>query len=371
MKTLNRRGGDFKGKTGKNTGFEAMNISQILSKERLVEILSRVSQVKAGVIGDFALDAYWQVDMRRSRLSRETPHFPRPVVSEDYAPGAGGNVAQNLAGLGVRQVRAFSVLGEDMWGRLLEDKLLERNVGVEGLLNHPKRRTTAYIKPVLMGYDSRQEDARLDFENLLPVDAQAAGKLLDIFEAQLDELDVVLVSDQLDENGIITPHIRQRLVALAQSHPHIGFLADSRQNIALYQGMVLKPNRIEALTAAKPACDPQQASRSDLEEAGQILSRQSRRPVFLTLGAEGVLVCTTEEQRLLAAAPVREPLDVTGAGDTFLAALAACLAAGGSPWEAGAVANLAAAVTVEKIHQTGTASPAEILERLERFDPPP
>ena len=346
-----------------------MNISQILSKERLVEILSRVSQVNAGVIGDFALDAYWQVDMRRSRLSRETPRFPRPVVSEDYAPGAGGNVAQNLAALGLRQVKTFSVLGEDVWGRLLEDKLLERNMVIDGLLNHPKRRTTAYIKPILRGYDTRQEDARLDFENLLPLNAQAEAKLLASFEAQLDDLDTVLISDQLEENGIITPRLRQRLVELAQNHLHIWFLADSRQNIALYRNMVLKPNRIEALAAAKSAHDPFMASTSDLEEAGQILSRQSNRPVFLTLGEEGVLVCTPDEQKRIAAAPVRGPLDVTGAGDTFLAALAACLAAGGSAWEAGAVANLAAAVTVEKINQTGTASPAEILERFERSGP--
>jgi bifunctional ADP-heptose synthase (sugar kinase/adenylyltransferase) len=181
-----------------------MKIHQILSKERLVEILSRVSKVRAGVIGDFALDAYWLVDMRRSRLSRETPHFPRPVVAETYAPGAGGNAAKNLAALGLRSVMAFSVVGEDAWGVILKDQLEEQNISSQGLLRQANRHTPAYIKPILMGYDSRQEDARLDFENLQPLSSEAEEALLKVFEDQLEQMEVVLVSDQLEENGTIT-----------------------------------------------------------------------------------------------------------------------------------------------------------------------
>jgi rfaE bifunctional protein kinase chain/domain len=334
-----------------------MKIHQILSKERLVEILGRFSRVRAGVIGDFALDAYWLVDMRRSRLSRETPHFPRPVVAETYALGAGGNIAKNLATLGLRGVTAFSVIGEDAWGAILKVELDKQLISSQGLLRQVNRHTPAYIKPILMGYDSRQEDARLDFENLQPLSTEAEKALLKAFEDQLEQMDVVLVSDQVEENGTITPRVRRRLCELADRHPYTRFLVDSRQHIALFQNMVLKPNRMEALAASKPG--------AELEEAGRALGRRTRQPVFLTLGEEGVLVCTPNECQAIAAAPVGGQLDMVGAGDAFFAALAASLAAGGSAWEAGAIANLAAAVTVEKLGQTGTATLEEIVERFE------
>ncbi len=198
-----------------------MKISQILSREKLVEIFGRISQVRAGVIGDFALDAYWLVDMKRSRLSRETPHFSRPVVHETYSPGAGGNVSQNLAVLGVRETAAFSVIGEDAWGAILSDRLAKQKISLHGLLRQTDRHTPAYIKPILMGYDLRQEEARLDFENLEPLSSQAEEALLKAFEDQLDVLDAVLISDQLEENGTITPRVRQRLCELADRHPRI------------------------------------------------------------------------------------------------------------------------------------------------------
>jgi rfaE bifunctional protein kinase chain/domain len=342
-----------------------MKISQILSKERLGLILERISQVRAGVIGDFALDAYWLVDMKRSRLSRETPHFSRPVVQETYSPGAGGNVAQNLAALGVRETAVFSVIGEDAWGTILTDQLVRQRISTRGLLRQIDRHTPAYIKPILMGYDSRQEEARLDFENLEPLSSQAEEALLKAFEDQLDALDGVLISDQLEENGTVTPSVRQRLCELADRHPRICFFVDSRQRIGLFQNMILKPNRMEAMAEFKPGSKPSQASAAELEEAGRAFARRTRQPVFLTLGEAGVLVCSQDEHQHLLAAPVRGPLDIVGAGDAFFAALSASLAAGCNAWEAGAIANLAAAVTVEKLEQTGTATPEEIVERFE------
>ena len=103
----------------------------------------------------------------------------------------------------------------------------------------------------------------------------------------------------------------------------------------------------------------------DLADIGLALSKRSGRPVFLTLSEEGVLVCAEGQHERLPAAPVRPPLDPVGAGDTFIAAMAAGLAAGADPWEAGALANLAAGVTVEKLNQTGAAYPAEILQRYD------
>ena len=357
-------------------GWVTRSIPEVLSLQRLEELLEKVKSVRAGVIGDMALDAYWQVDMKRSRLSRETPHFPKPVVGERYSPGAGGNAAVNLAKLGLRSVSAFSVVGEDAWGPILQETLERAGVETGALIRDRSRRTPAYVKPILGGYESEQEDARLDFENTSGLEARLEEQLVRSLEECLPGMEALLVADQFEEYGIVTERVREALIRLAGQHPEKVFVVDSRQNIGLFRNLALKPNALEAaLALTKPvlraaaeaveAVDVEGMSMEELAEKGAELGRRCGRPVFLTLGGGGVLVCTHEWQVRVKAAPVRPPLDFVGAGDMFMAALAGMLAAGAEPGEAAAVANLAAAVTVEKLNQTGSASPEEILARYE------
>lgn len=334
-------------------------------RERLQEILDRYSDQRIGVVGDLALDVYWYADMTRAILSRETPHFPRPIVREVFSPGAGANVANNLKMVGVGKVEVFSVLGEDWRGQILSNTLASSGIDVDRLIVSPQRSTSAYIKPILQGYDSQQEDSRLDFENDRPLASPLEDQLIGAIQHVLPDLDGFLVADQLEVNGIVTDTVRDALNSLAAKHTAIPFVVDSRQRIGLFQNMILKPNRIEAMRAAAPDYDAQPVQREVLTKIGHILSTRSGHPTFVTLGEDGVLVCDKEDHRFLPAAPVRPPLDLVGAGDTFIAALTATLAAGGTPFEAGLVANLAAAVVVEKLNQTGTASPAEILARYD------
>jgi rfaE bifunctional protein kinase chain/domain len=342
-----------------------MRMLKHLSKERLKEILNRFTERKIGVIGDLGLDAYWYADMTRSFLSRETPHFPRPVVREVYAPGAGANVAHNLSMLGAGQVVVFSVLGDDWRGAILRQEMARRGILVERLIVSPQRSTTTFIKPILMGYDSQQEDARLDFENAEPLSPALEEALIEIVARHLPGLDGLLIADQLDVNGVITGRVREALNSLAADHSDKLLVADSRQRIGLFRNMALKPNWVEATAAVYPDRDPRAVNRDELVQIGKTLNQRSGRPAFVTLSEDGVLVCAEGTHRYLQAAPVRPPLDPVGAGDTFIAALAATLAVGATPWEAGAIANLAAAVVVEKLNQTGTASPEEILARYD------
>jgi rfaE bifunctional protein kinase chain/domain len=346
-------------------GLVTHSIPEVLSLQRLEELLEKVRSVRVGVVGDLALDAYWQVDMKRSRLSRETPHFPKPVVGERYSPGAGGNAAVNLAKLGVRSVSAFSVVGEDAWGPILRETLEMAGVETGALIRDRSRRTPAYVKPILVGYESQQEDARLDFENTSGLEAHLEEQLVRSLEESLPELDALLVADQFEEYGIVTERVRNALVRLAGEHPAKVFVVDSRRNIGLFRNMALKPNGMEALKALGETVDVKNLSLGELAEKGAELSKGCSRPVYLTLGEDGVLVCTPERQEQVKAAPVRPPLDIVGAGDMFIAALAGALAARATLLEAGAMANLAAAVTVEKLNQTGSASPEEIMARYE------
>ncbi|MCJ7737218.1 MAG: PfkB family carbohydrate kinase [Anaerolineae bacterium] len=337
------------------------SLTHFLPLPRLRDLLDRMQVCRVGVIGDLALDAYWTVDMTRALLSRETPRFPRPVVRERYAPGAGGNVAQNLVALNPAQVTVFSVLGEDWRGDLLRRELTARGIDTGALIQSPERSTTAYIKPLLTGYESQQEDARLDFENTRSLSHKLEEALIRTIERRIEDLDALIVTDQLEMYGVITDRVRQALIDLAARYPDRVVVADSRARIAKFSHMVLKPNWREAATASD--YDPGIEDPLAQVTVARALAERTQRPVFLTLSGKGVLVVTGEQDYRLPAAPVTPPLDPVGAGDTFVATMATALAAGATPAEAGALANLAAAVVVEKLNETGTASPDEILLR--------
>ncbi|TFG69621.1 MAG: sugar kinase, partial [Anaerolineales bacterium] len=327
-----------------------------LTKSRLADILSGFPSLHMGVIGDLALDAYWHADMTRALLSRETPHFPRPVVREAYSCGAGANVADNLNALGVGHVSVFSVLGDDWRGALLQHVMAEKGIDGSQLRITTQRCTPAYIKPVLMGFESQQEDARIDFENSAALPEQHENALLDVIKQQMPALDALLIADQLENYGIVTDHVRGGLNAMAALYPHKIFAVDSRLHIGAYNHMVLKPNKLEAINAVD-GIDPNTTSYDVLVKTVETLSQRTDRPVFRTLGDQGVLVYADGYAHLLPAGPTHPPLDPVGAGDTFIATLTCALAVGASAWEAGMIANLASAVTVEKLNQTGTASP--------------
>ena len=100
-----------------------------LARDRLEALLSAVDRADVALIGDLCLDAYWEADMKLSRLSRETPHYPLPIVEERHAPGGAGNVACNLAALKPRSLSAVGVVGLDWRGDLLVRSLEARGVG--------------------------------------------------------------------------------------------------------------------------------------------------------------------------------------------------------------------------------------------------
>lgn len=333
-----------------------------LTEERLEQLLEDMTRARVVLVGDLCLDAYWYADMTRSELSRETPRFPLPIVRETYSPGGAANVAANLSALGLGYVQAVGVIGEDWRGAILASELEARDVEIATVIRSSRRTTPTYIKPIRMGYgEITQEDSRLDFQDFTPLPADLEDALIRILHEALEEADAVVVGDQLDP-GVVTPRVRQTLIRWAQGHPDRPVVVDSRKHIGEFTGMILKPNEME-LARAMGVDVAQSLGRDRVAELGRALARAAGRPCFVTLGADGALLCREDRATHLPAAPVRPPLDIVGAGDAFLAASAAALAAKASYEEAGEMGNLAAAVVVEKLNQTGTASPEEIRAR--------
>ena len=136
-----------------------------LSRARLEALLAAVPGVKAAVIGDVCVDAYWMADMRLSQLSRETPHHNLPIVEEKYALGGAGNVMNNMRALGAA-VTPVTALGVDFRGDIARRLMREAGLEMDCAPVFEGRVTPCYVKPYRMGYGGvRYEDPRIDFEN--------------------------------------------------------------------------------------------------------------------------------------------------------------------------------------------------------------
>lgn len=321
-----------------------------LTKERLEDLLNGIDQVRVGVLGDFCLDMYWHADMTRSVLSRETPHFPLPIIEERVSPGAAGNVACNIAALKPARLMLFGALGDDWRGELLMNELKKMGADLH-FMTCEGRKTNAYIKPVLHGFGGdAQEQARLDFENDRPLSDEAEMRLIGSLYEEANDLDVLCVCDQM-VNGCVTERVREAVMNLGRRGMMV--IVDSRDNIGLYRDVIVKPNEIEAARALE--------GETDCAKACARLATHTGRAAIVTAGADGCYLADDKCVTHVPASPAQPPFDICGAGDTFLSSFAAVIAAGAELDEAVRVGSLASSITICKLGMTGTASRGEIL----------
>ena len=353
----------------KNTAKTRRSGAYMFDTERIKELLDGIGSVKAVMLGDLCLDIYWSADMTKSRLSRETAHFPLPVVSERFSPGAGANVANCMSALRPASVCVIGAVGDDWRGDILK-RLLKDNgtVRTDGIVTVKGYRTNAYCKPMRFGYSGEEtEDPRIDFENYAPLPADAEEAILSALDGAVPDADVLVVSDQMSF-GCVTPRVRAKITGYAADGLRV--LVDSRDRIGLYSGVLLKPNERECALALGLPGDALggNASEEEIAASAKRLSEMCRSDVCLTLGDRGSLYVGGGKRVFIPAVTFDGETDIVGAGDTFLSALSLASAAGAEVGTACAIASLAAGVTVRKIGVTGTADSSEITALAEEYN---
>lgn len=333
-----------------------------LTRTELEELLKNVDKARIGLIGDLCLDMYWIADMKLSELSRETPHYPLPVVEERYAPGGAGNAANNIAALKPGHLSVIGLVGTDWRGELLIKALRENGVDCSYVVQDASVMTNTYIKPLRCGIsDVIYEDPRLDFENRAPISAECEEKVLAALNDAVNKLDVLCVSDQM-KYGCITPKIRERLCELGKSGKTI--IVDSRDHAADYCHVTVKPNEVESSRAFG---NGEALELDELSVLAEEIFRRNGKTTLMTLGDRGCFVVEDGTVVRCPACKVEPPIDFCGAGDTFLAGFGTLLAGGASPVQAAQVATLCSAVTIKKIGTTGTATRQEVLDAWEFY----
>ena len=338
-----------------------------MDEVRLKTILEGFRERKILVVGDFYLDAYWLVDKTKSTLSLETPWHTNPVVEQRYSPGAAGTVTNNLVALEIGEVYTLSVIGEDGFGSTLLERLEANGCITDFMITDSDRVTPTYLKPIHRGYEGVEtEGPRFDIENQSMMCSKVENRVLSALRQCVSQVEGIIVGDQMPHNnwGVITDRVRAEICQLAVEFPDKLFFVDSRTRIGKYHHVTIKPNRFEAKRAVNPDWSGGEVDIEEAKRCGQILTERTGRPLFVTVGPEGILVFRDGAVEHVPGIPLETETDPVGAGDSVSAAIVATLCGGSGYLEAAQVGNLVASVTVTKIGTTGTASHEEAIDRF-------
>ncbi len=320
---------------------------------RLAKIVEGFLGKRIVVIGDAIADQFIYGEI--SRVSREAPVFILRHEHTETTPGGAGNCAANLAALGAK-VELISVLGSDEPGKILYRKLREAGVGCDGVTVSADRRTTTKVR-VLAGqiHSTRQQVIRIDYDN----EPDFSPELKEVLSADITRLstgaEAVIISDY--NYGVANPETAE--LVRAAVGPTVPVLVDSRFRLSIFSGFSsATPNEdeVEQLLGVKHA-DPA-ALESAAEQLRQLLGYKA---ILVTRGGNGMTLIEADTAPLhIDAVGSRQPIDVTGAGDTVIATYALALASGASFAEAARLANFAGGLVVMK-RGTATVSADELV----------
>lgn len=320
-----------------------------MDRKTIESLFSHIRNIRCLVIGDLMMDEYlWG---KAERISPEAPVQVVDVIREELRLGGAGNVVNNLAALGAR-VAVCSVVGEDENGWTLLKALSRQDVDSGAVFRDPARKTSRKTRVVA----ANQQIVRIDRESRDPLSIDSEQQICDWLVANAAGFNVILLSDY--SKGVLTPRVIETAIAVAHSGG-IPVLVDPKgTDYARYRGAtILTPNRKEAEAASGVAIIDQQS----LERAAAvIMDTAGLESLLITRSEEGMSLFSRAAGTMHIPTVAREVFDVSGAGDTVLASLAAGLAAGLGMPESARLANIAAGIAVAKLG-TSTVSPDEIV----------
>ena len=322
-----------------------------MDKNTLYRLFSLIPRRAVGILGDFCVDAYWELHPELGERSIETGIVTTPVASARYSPGGAGNLAANLRALGAERIACFGALSADPFGEWLRRALFPAGGAGDHLLrlSGERRHTPVYCKPLLNG----REQSRLDLGDIAPNEDEAE-LLLHRLEAEMAALDVLIVNQQL-RDGIHTEHFRRRFAALLEhKSKSLRVVFDGRAHLDAYPGVILKINAAAAslLAFRRPGAPP--------EESGAAIMRRTGSALVVTDGGNGSFVFEPDGTTFIPAIRYSGPVDTVGAGDSFTSGFALALACGESMTVAAEFGNACAALTIRKLAQTGVPSREEL-----------
>lgn len=322
----------------------------VAAADRLFGLLDRFNQARVLVVGDIALDEFLTGQVER--ISREAPVMILRHETTHQVPGGGANSVYNLAKLGA-QVKAVGLVGKDEQGRAIRSIFEAAGIDTAGILLDGDRPTVT--KTRISGHARQsvtQQIVRVDRKSDQIPDQQLQHQLAAYIRQHLDQVDAVVCSDYGD--GTLT----ESVIAAALSHPLT--VVDAQKFLKRYAGAtIFTPNLPEAEQAIGYPLIQSPGESVDpalLHQAGQdLLTLTQAQQILITRGDDGMSLFERKgSEHHIPAFNRTDVFDVTGAGDTVVAALTLGLIAGATAWEAAVLGNLAASIVVRQFGTTTT-----------------
>jgi D-beta-D-heptose 7-phosphate kinase / D-beta-D-heptose 1-phosphate adenosyltransferase len=317
-----------------------------------LDLLKGFHGARVLVVGDLMLDRFVY-----GVVERISPEAPIPVVRVEHTvdmPGGAANVARNLADLGGRVI-LVGVVGVDEVAEDLRERLAAMPTIEARLVTDRTRPTSLKTRYVADG----QQVMRADLESCEPVAPAVVPHLAEALELAVSQADIVVLSDYA--KGVLTDDVTRLAIEGARRAGKRVIVDPKSKRFAKYRGAtVITPNRLELKDASGQEC----ATPLQVASAGRrFIDERLCESLLVTLGKDGMSVIEADDAALHLPTAARQVFDVSGAGDTVVAALALGLAAGGSLVEASHLANVAAGLVVAK-RGTATVTTGEIMGSL-------
>ena len=315
-----------------------------MNSQRLEALLAKISALRIAVIGDFALDFYFDFNPNTTDFSIETGKQVQHASKAKTYLGGAGNVAKNLACLGV-QVDAFGIRGNDVFGREMEHLAQSLQINTLQLKSKNQLDTPTYSKPIQAGI----EQSRLDFGTQNQLFQQFTPEIIHELAIHASSYDWIIINEQFQ-----IPLLNQATFEYLQKYVGEHAIADLRSLGQYATNTLLKVNELELTKII--------GNTNDLEKAIKNWVAKRQKPVLVTLGEQGMIYASTAEFHWEKAIPLHGSIDTVGAGDMVVAAFSAARASGANIEEACLFASLAVHVSIHKLGETGSANPQEIIE---------
>jgi len=320
-----------------------------------IRLLSNFHAARVLVLGDVMLDRFVY-----GTAERISPEGPIPIVSIEKTtdmPGGAANVARNVAALGA-QCTLIGVVGHDSTADVLQRQLASYPSINAKLVSDPSRPTSQKTRYVADG----QQVMRADQECRESLSAPVASRVLHEFAASLDAIDIVVLSDYA--KGVLSDAVTSEAIGLARKSRKIVVVDPKSKNFKKYAGAtILTPNRLELQGASGADC----ITDDQVADCASHMLNGTCEFMVVTRGKDGMSVIEAHKPALHMPTVAIQVFDVSGAGDTAIAALALGIAAGGSVADAAAIANRAAGVVVGK-RGTATVTTGEIVASIPSFE---
>ena len=322
----------------------------------LAAIVRTFHAARVLVIGDVILDRYIT-----GSVHRLSPEAPIPVLrpaDNRCTLGGAANVALNIATLGGQAV-LVGVIGSDAAGDEVE-RLVQTTPGITSALVRIANRPTTSKTRFMAG---SHQLLRLDEETTAPLDQAGLRAVMEAVEASLGAAGVIVLSDYA--KGVLCDSVLEAILLRTTQAGRLVIADPKRSDFALYRGAtILTPNEHEVRVATRIEADED----TDADRAGRVaLEATGAKAVLVTRSAKGLTLVCRNQNALHLPTRAREVADVSGAGDTLVAALAVALAAGAELPAAAMLANATAGISVGK-QGTATVARQELLDALHLDD---